>query len=64
MRRRYIEIGGVRYAWADLLKLRREQQTAARQPQQEPLFEVREDSRPATQKSASGRFAEPTLFDD
>jgi hypothetical protein len=64
MRRKFIELDGKRYTWADLLKLRREQQKAARQPSQETLFEVREDSRPASQKSASGRFAEPTLFDN
>ena len=58
---RTIEIGGKRYEWREVLKLRREQQKAERQPQA-TLFELREDSRPASQNTASGRYAEPTLF--
>lgn len=37
---------------------------ARRERQPEPtLFELKEDARPASQKKASGRFAEPTLFE-
>jgi hypothetical protein len=59
---RYIDIGGKRYAWRDILELRRKQRrTALPQP---TLFELKEDARPATQRNAAGRYAEPTLFDD
>ena len=35
-----------------------------RERQPEPtLFEVKEDARPASQRRAAGRFAEPTLFE-
>ena len=57
----FIVIDGKRYAWKDILKLRREQRKAARQPQL-TLFELKDDSRPATQRTAAGRFTEPTLF--
>lgn len=57
----FIEIDGKRHLWRDILKLRREQRQAPRQP--EPtLFELKEDSRPANQRTAEGRLMEPTLF--
>jgi hypothetical protein len=56
-----VEIGGVRYRWRDILRMRREQAKAERK-HQPPLFELRDDSRPATQKTASSRFEEPSLF--
>jgi hypothetical protein len=59
VRLRFIEIEGKPYAWADILRLRR----AMRQPQP-TLFPLRDDSRPATQKTAAGRYENPTLFDD
>ena len=67
---RFIEIGacpglrsgGKRYLWRDLVKLRREQREAARRAEQPPLFELREDSRPATERTAAGRYLEPSLF--
>ena len=46
---RYIEIEGKRYLWRDLLKMRREQRKAERQTQP-PLFELKEDVRPQTQR--------------
>jgi hypothetical protein len=58
---RYIEIDGKTYRWRDLLKLRREQKKAAHNAQQ-VLFELKEDSRPPTQRTASSRYEEPTLF--
>jgi hypothetical protein len=58
---RFIEIDGKRYAWRDILALRREQQQpAASQP---TLFKLKDDVRPAPQRSAAGRYSEPTLFD-
>ena len=58
----FIVIDGKRYAWKDVLRLRREQRKAARKPQL-TLFELKEDSRPASQRTAEGRFIEPLLFE-
>jgi hypothetical protein len=63
VRPKFIEIDGRRYAWADIVSLRREQLKALRPPQL-TLFPLREDSRPAAQTTASGRYESPTLFDD
>jgi hypothetical protein len=59
---RTVEIAGKRYFWRDILKIRREQQKAERQPQQ-TLFELKDDTRPSSQRSADGRYSEPTLFE-
>ena len=59
---RYIIIDGKRYTWRDIIALRRDQIRQTRQPQQ-TLFELKEDARPASQRSAGGRYAEPSLFD-
>ena len=56
-----IVIDGKLYLWRDILKLRREQRKAARQPQL-TLFELKEDTRPASQRTAEGRLTEPLLF--
>ena len=61
---KFIEIDGKRYAWKEILRLRREQTKAERQIQHQPtLFELQDDSRPASQQTAHGRYEEPTLFD-
>ena len=57
----FIVIDGKRHLWREILKLRREQKKATRQ-RQLTLFELREDSRPATQRTVEGRYSEPTLF--
>jgi hypothetical protein len=49
-----------RFLWKDVLKLRREQLTAARQ-KQPALFELQDDVRPKSQRTAAGRLGEPTL---
>jgi hypothetical protein len=59
---KFIEIDGKLYAWKEILRIRREQRKADRQPQQLALFELRDDSRPASQQTARGRYKEPTLF--
>ena len=59
---KFIEIDGKRYAWKDIVRLRREQIEAERLVQQPTLFDVRYDSRPASQRTARGRYEEPTLF--
>jgi hypothetical protein len=58
---RHIVIGGIRYEWKEIRRLRREQIQATRK-QQLVLFEMKDDRRPASQKTAGGRFSEPTLF--
>ena len=58
---RYIIIDGKRHAWRDILNLRRAQrQPAVPQP---TLFELKDDARPPSERTATGRYAEPTLFD-
>jgi len=56
-----IEINGQRFLWRDLLKIRREQRKALRVAQP-VLFELHDDSRPASERTAAGRFREPSLF--
>jgi hypothetical protein len=59
---RFIEIDGKRYAWRDILEKRREQLKRSRSPQP-VLFELRVDARPPAERTAAGRYSEPTLFD-
>jgi hypothetical protein len=58
---KFILLDGKRYLWADILKLRREQLKAARQ-KQPALFELQDDARAKSQRTASGRLEEPMLF--
>ena len=58
---KFIVIEGKRIAWRDLLKLRREQRRQARSAQL-TLFELKEDARPHAERTASGRYHEPSLF--
>jgi hypothetical protein len=58
----FIEIDGKRHLWRDILQLRREQKAAHARPQQPTLFELKDDCRPATQRTAEGRYREPMLF--
>ena len=53
---------GRRFLWRDIVKLRQEQRRAAAKAEQPPLFELREDCRPATERTAAGRYREPSLF--
>jgi hypothetical protein len=59
---RFIEIDGKRHLWRDLLQLRREQRKALAQARQPALFEVKDDRRPTAERTASGRYREPSLF--
>jgi hypothetical protein len=59
---KFIEIDGKRIAWRDVLQRRREQIDACAEPQQPALFELREDHRPASDRTAAGRYLEPSLF--
>lgn len=56
---------GRAYSWRTLRELRRQQLDAIRKSRgaQTVLFELREDHRPESQRTASGRYAEPSLLD-
>jgi hypothetical protein len=60
-----IVIDGHAYSWRRLCELRRQQIEAwkAAQPCQPALFEMMDDSRPAADRTAAGRFSEPSLLD-
>ena len=59
---KFIEIDGKRFVWRDLLQRRREQVAAAAKVEQPVLFEMKEDSRPIPERTAAGRYSEPSLF--
>jgi hypothetical protein len=59
---KFIEIDGRRHLWRDLLQQRKEQQAAAARTQQLALFELKDDCRPATERTAGGRYQQPSLF--
>jgi hypothetical protein len=58
----YINIGGKRLLWRDVLNLRREQRQASAKAQQPALFELVDDRRPTAERTAAGRYLEPSLF--
>jgi hypothetical protein len=59
---KFIDIDGKRHLWRDIVQLRQEQCRAAAlaSPTQPPLFELREDFRPVTERTAAA--LEPSLF--
>jgi hypothetical protein len=59
-----IIIGGHAYRWQDLCELRRQQLEArkASQPCQLALFELKQDCRPEAERTAAGRYREPTFL--
>jgi hypothetical protein len=58
---KFIDINGKRHLWRDLVQQRREQLT--RPPAEQPtLFELKEDRRPEADRTAAGRYLEPSLF--
>jgi hypothetical protein len=60
---RTIVIDNKVYDWREIRRLRREQIQAARKPQL-TLFDLKEDSRPQSQRCADHRYSEPLLFKD
>ena len=60
-----IIIDGRAYRWRDIVELRRQQLEAwkAARPEQPALFALKEDCRPAAERSAAGRYREPSLLD-
>jgi hypothetical protein len=61
-----IIVDGRSYSWQRLCELRRQQLEAWRlsRPEQPALFPLKSDCRPAAERTAAGRYAEPTLFAD
>ena len=61
-RNRFVEIEGKRFLWRDLVKLRREQRQPSANAPQPVLFPLIDDRRPPAERTAAGRYQEPTLF--
>jgi len=59
---RFIVIDGKRHLWRDVLRLRREQVRAYVNAKQPALFELKDDWRPPAERTAAGRYLEPSLF--
>jgi len=59
---RYLVIDGKAYLWRELIRMRREQLQTIANARQLTLFELKEDSRPETHRTAAGRHLEPSLF--
>lgn len=59
---KFIEIGGQRWVWREIVELRRSQVQAAARAVQPLLFELRDDTRPAATRTAAGRYLAPSLF--
>ena len=59
---KFIDIDGKRFVWRELLQRRREQVVAAAKVEQPVLFEMKEDYRTMPERSAAGRYSEPSLF--
>ncbi len=59
-----IMIDGRVFSWRRILELRRAQIEAWKtaQPQQPALFALKDDRRPEPERSAAGRYREPTLL--
>jgi hypothetical protein len=57
-------VDGHALSWQRLCELRRQQLEAwkAAQPTQPALFELKDDCRPEAERTAAGRYREPTLF--
>ena len=58
-------IDGRAYSWRALVEARRRQLEAWRAAKgaQPALFELRDDRRPEAERTAAGRYLEPTLLD-
>lgn len=61
----HLVIDGRAYAWRELVERRKEQLKAAAVPEQPALFpDLHTDMRPPSERTAAGRYREPSLFDD
>jgi hypothetical protein len=61
-----IIVDGHAFSWQRLTELRRQQLDTwrAEQLRQLTLFEMKDDHRPAAERSAAGRYKEPSLWAD
>jgi hypothetical protein len=59
----FVEIDGKLYSWRELVARRREQVRAYAVAAQPTLFELIDDCRPRSQRTAGDRYSEPLLFD-
>lgn len=59
-----IIVDGHALSWRRIAELRRQQLEAwqAEQARQLALFELKDDCRPEAERTAAGRYLEPTLF--
>jgi hypothetical protein len=59
-----IVVDGRAFSWRRLCELRRQQLEAwkAEQSRQLPLFELKNDCRPQADRTAAGRYREPTFW--
>lgn len=59
-----IIIDGHAFSWQRIVELRKQQLEAwrAEQARQLALFELKDDCRPQAERTAAGRFREPTFF--
>lgn len=59
-----IMIDGRAYSWRAILDIRRQQIEAWKKarPEQPALFELKDDKRPESERSAAGRYSEPSLL--
>lgn len=58
-------LDGRAYRWKDILAARRAQLAARPDPADQPtLFALRDDTRPKEERTASGRYRQPSLFSD
>jgi hypothetical protein len=57
-------VDGQAFSWQRLCELRRQQLEArkAAEARQLALFDLKDDRRPATERTAAGRYQEPSLF--
>jgi hypothetical protein len=57
-------VDGHAFSWQRICELRRQQLEAwkAEQARQLALFELKDDCRPEAERTAAGRYAEPTFF--
>ena len=60
-----IIVNGHAFSWQQLCELRRQQLEAwkAAHGEQPALFELRDDCRPQAERTAAGRYLEPSLLD-
>jgi hypothetical protein len=59
---KFILVDGRHLLWADLVKERRRQKEARAKAKQPTLFEFIDDRRPPAERTAAGRYLEPSLF--